>query len=498
MNTRYMAIWFRHLLTDGYVLQHPSLGNVPFVMAASLHGRMVVKATNAKAEAADICIDMVVADARAIFPCLQVIDIEEGIENEWLQTLAQWCLRYTPDVTIDLPDGLLLNITGCPHLWGGEQSYLKDLVLKLRARGYDVRAAIADTIGAAWAVAHFGKVTPLVESGSEKDALIPLPPAALRLEQPVTERLHKLGLYTIGNFIDMPQRVLRRRFGQETLTRIHQALGTAVEIIYPIRPVPPYEERLPCPEPIRTAKGIEIAIDKLLEKLCLRLCKEGKGLRNARLTCHRIDSEVQWVTISTSHPSRNAAHLFKLFELKISTINPALGIELFLLEATVTEELTAIQEALWHSKGSDEKAVAELLDRIAGKIGLDKIHRYLPDEHYWPERSYKEATGLRERSVITWPAERLRPVCLLPQPEKIEVAGPLPDYPPFLFRHKGHLYRILKAEGPERIEQEWWLEEGLHRDYYIAEDENGARYWLFRSGHFDDAGSGWYLHGFFA
>ena len=153
---------------------------------------------------------------------------------------------------------------------------------------------------------------------------------------------------------------------------------------------------------------------------------------------------------------------------------------------------------LWTAAGSNEKAVAELLDRITGKIGTGKIHRYLPDEHYWPERSCKEAISLQQAPLAAWRMDRWRPVCLLPEPERIEVAVPIPDYPPFLFRYKGEPYQIVKADGPERIEQEWWLEEGLHRDYYCVEDEKGARYWLFRSGHYNEEASAWYLHGFFA
>lgn len=495
---RFMSIWFRHLLTDGYTQEQPAMKDVPFVMAAPERGRMVIQAANARAESDGIRVGMVVADARAIFPSLQVVDTKDRMEADLLNTLAEWCIRYTPDVAIDLPDGLILNISGCPYLWGGERAYLKDLVLKLRGMGYDARAAIADTIGAAWAIARYGKITPIIASGGQKEAIASLPPAALRLEHTITDKLHKLGLYTIGNFINMPRPTLRRRFGQDILTRIDQALGAVAETMQPVRPVPPYEERLPCLEPIRTAKGIEIAIQKMLKKLCLRMYKESKGLRTAVLTCYRVDNEIQRVSIGTGRASRNETHLFKLFELKIPTIRPAFGIELFLLEATVTEDLTATEESLWHTAGTDEAPVAELLDKIAGKTGADKIHHYLPEEHYWPEHSYKEANDLREKPSAGWRTDRLRPVCLLPRPEKITVSVPIPDYPPMLFRYNGKLYRIVKADGPERIEREWWLEDGLHRDYYVAEDESGARYWLFRSGHFDDEQSCWYLHGFFA
>jgi protein ImuB len=151
------------------------------------------------------------------------------------------------------------------------------------------------------------------------------------------------------------------------------------------------------------------------------------------------------------------------------------------------------------------------VDRISNKLGPGLIHRYLPAEHYWPERSYKEAAGLEEKPAGAWPADRPRPIHLLARPERIEVAAPIPDYPPMHFRYKNTLHKIVKADGPERIEPEWWIDgararEGggaidgaPHRDYYIVEDDAGARYWLFRSGHYTgERSSPWFLHGFFA
>jgi len=89
-------------------------------------------------------------------------------------------------------------------------------------------------------------------------------------------------------------------------------------------------------------------------------------------------------------------------------------------------------------------------------------------------------------------------VQLLSKPEPIEVAAPIPDYPPMHFQYKGKLHKIRKADGPERIEREWWLDGGEHRDYYYVEDEDGQRYWLFRSGHYAVQQSQWFIHGFFA
>jgi protein ImuB len=206
------------------------------------------------------------------------------------------------------------------------------------------------------------------------------------------------------------------------------------------------------------------------------------------------------VAIGTNRPSRNGRHLFKLFENKLSTIEPALGIELFVLEALKVEEHSHTQEKLWEKRGGlQDTGLAELLDRFTVRFGNHCWHRYLPDEHYWPERSMKTSQSMDEHTDLIWRKDQPRPLHVLPKPEPIEVTAPIPDYPPMLFRYKGNLHKIVKADGPERIEQEWWLQEGQHRDYYCVEDESGQRYWLFRSGHYDPAKTyGWFLHGFFA
>jgi protein ImuB len=187
-----------------------------------------------------------------------------------------------------------------------------------------------------------------------------------------------------------------------------------------------------------------------------------------------------------------------LFESKLQTIEPDLGIELFILEAPRVEDHAACQENLWEAKGGlDDIRLSELIDRLTGKIGANCIRRFLPDEHYWPERSIKSTSSLQDKPATGWKLDRPRPIQLLARPEHIEVTAPVPDYPPMNFRYKGKLHKILKADGPERIEQEWWIQEGQHRDYYAVEDEQGCRYWLFRLGHYDEKYE-WFIHGFFA
>jgi protein ImuB len=498
MSKRIAVIWFPHLMTDRMLRRQPELKAIPFVLSIAEQGRRVVRSVNHIAQSKGVYTGMVVADCKAIVPELQVFDFDPEEEKKLLHSIAEWCIRYTPLVSIDINNVLILDVSGCTHLWGGEEGYLKDIHRRFKAFGYHIRTAMANTIGCAWAVCCYGKNGSIIPEGEQGRALLNLPSAALRLESSVLDRLEKLGLKTISDFIRMPRTALRRRFGQRLLTRLDQALGAELEMPEPVKQPSPYEERLPCLEPIRTAPGIEIAIKTLLEKLYERLNRESKGLRKCELRCYRLDGNVQKIEIGTNRPTRNITHLFKLFELKISGIDPDLGIELFIMEAPVVEELLGSQDALWTVTNSNNAAVAELMDKLSGKIGAHAIHRYLPAQHYWPERSVKEATSLTETLETPWKTDLPRPLHLLHKPEQIEVSVLMPDYPPLLFRYMGVLHTVKKADGPERIEQEWWIQQGLYRDYYCVENESGERYWLFRLGDYKNNDPKWFIHGFFA
>lgn len=499
MAKRYASIWFPYLITDRHAVKSPRLRNVPFAVAIPVQGRMVVMEANAEAEANGIERGMVVADARACLPELEVSEVTKGLAERLLKVLGYWCIRYTPVVSVDPPDGLILDISGCAHLWKGEQPYRKEIEKKLWERGFQIRIGIAGTVGAAWALARFGQCS-IVENGKEAEVLQLLPPAALRLAPDITDRMHRLGLRTIGHFLHMPGKVLRKRFGGQTLLRLCQSLGTEDEPIVPLRPIPPYVERLPCPEPIRTAEGIEQAIVILLERLCKRLTEEGKGLRKAVLWCYRVDRKRLQIGITTSSATASVPHLLRLFTLNIPQIEPALGIEIFVLEAINVEKAVPARGVLWNGgQGLAAPALAELIDRLNGRQGIRRICRYLPEADYWPERSYRVAASLIEKPQLAWRNDQPRPIRLLPTPELVEVTAPIPDYPPMIFRFRGETHVVCKADGPERIVRSWWMDEGEHRDYYQVEDVQGRRYWIFRSGFYGEGRpQRWFLHGFFA
>jgi protein ImuB len=499
MPKRFVSIWFRYLLTDREAIRKHSLRDIPVAFTEPDRGRMLVTFMNAQAEQCGLKPGMAAADARIIAPGIQLMDSKPGRNVKFLKGLAEWCLRYTPLVMVDPPDGLLLDVTGCTHLKGGETEFLKDMVGRLRALGYTVRPGMADTIGCAWAVARCAETGLIVPPGGQRKALMELPPASLRLSIEILIKLNNLGFYQIESIIHWPKSSLKRRFGPNMVLRLYQALGKEAEFLLPLKEPLPYSERVALLEPITTRPAIEQAVHTVIDLLCKRLYGEGLGLRSAVLTYYRIDGKSYQLTIGTNHPSQRTDHIFKLFELQLDQVAPGLGIELFTLDAPKTEPASDKQSLLWNGKPSaDSEQVAELLDNIAARVGTTNIHRYLPQEHHWPERAAANTTDLTETPESEWSEDTIRPVQLLDPPEAIEAMALTPDYAPkqFVYRNQRHI--IVSADGPERISHEWWTEDGGYRDYYVAEDEEGMRYWLFGTPN-DAPGQirRWFIHGYF-
>lgn len=421
-----------------------------------------------------------------------------------LEKLAAWCRRYTPLAAPAPPDGVWLDITGCAGLFGGEAALLADLTHRLAHHDRPVRAALADTPGAAHAIARYGPASGphVIDPGAQARALAALPIVALRLAPEVVEGLGRLGLDRIGQLYAAARAPLARRFGPSVCQRLDQALGREFEPIEPIFPAEAPQRHLSFLEPIGTAESLHAAIAELVGRLCPLLEKAGLGSRRLDLLCRRVDGLPQMLRIATARPSRDAAHLTRLLAERIEIIDPGFGIEAMTLAATLVEPVTPTQLGGLDKEGRRPAPdLAELVDRLANRFGPNRLYRTAPVESELPERSLRRLAPLAPPARCTWPAALLRPVRLFAPPEPVRAMALLPDHPPrmFVWRHRQHAIR--RADGPERIFGEWWQAESeatMVRDYFQVEDESGARFWLFRSS--DETGPGggqWFLHGLF-
>ncbi|HEX4748321.1 MAG TPA: DNA polymerase Y family protein [Bryobacteraceae bacterium] len=420
--------------------------------------------------------------------CLYLSDLpqEPTEQNRVKQRLIQWCNRYSPIVADDDAGGIVLDITGCAHLFGGEEALLNDIQTRIRAAGQRVRGAIADTLGAAWALARYSKQVIVI--GSElPQALNPLPVEGLRLPEDVTRALRRVGLTSIGAFHKIGRQALVTRFGASTLLRLDQAFGQIEEAVTPYRQPAPYSIRRALPEPIAYTGAVEHVVAELVTELCLRLRKDHTGARRLNLECYRVDGAVSTCGVSTSKPVRSVKHLMRLFSEKIETIDAGFGIETLILSVLNFDRFDPAQLTLTHfdpDRNDNIEAFDELIDRIGMRLGFEHVSRLRIQQSFLPELALQfESVMAPVTPNAIWPEYRLRPVYWVDPPMRIEVATIHPAGSPVQFRMGRDARRIVKSEGPERLTPEWWrLESRVWqvRDYYRIEDDRGCRFWIFQ------------------
>ena len=465
----------------------------------------IVAAADRVARSLGLFPGMPVAQAQALVPGLTIVAAEPGADARALEALAAWCLRYAPLTAPDPPDGIWIDATGCAHLFVGEAKLLANIVEHLIRGGIASRAAIADTAGAAWAVARYAEpVTTVVPAGETPAALGPLPIAALRLPDETIAGLVRLGFERLDQLLAAPRAPLTLRFGLELVRRLDQATGRLCEPIAPISPPDMIAGRLAFPEPLLTPEALSAVIVRLAGMICDELERRGVGARRLDLTFERVDRTEQMICIGTARPNRRPDHLARLLDEQLERIDPGLGIEAMHLTAPLTEPLHFEQPRAGLIDGENTSAdVSVLVDRLVNRLGSEKVYRAAPVESDVPERSVRRVDPLSPPTRTAWPPALPRPPRLLRPPQPVEALAMLPDYPPaqFVWRRKRH--RIRRADGPERIAGEWWTadsERSATRDYWQVEDEDGHRFWLFRSGNAVDPATGdlrWFLHGFF-
>jgi protein ImuB len=469
----------------------------PLVAALMQGQRRVLASIDDAAERLGLTCGMTVTHAQSLVPDLCVVNATPDEDETALLRLALWCIRYSPLVTPDPPNGIFIDVAGSAHLFQGEVTLLKDLCQRLAAQGITARAAIADTPGCAWAVARFGG-SAIVSPGRASEAVASLPVAALRLPDKVISSLHDVGIERVAQIASKPRAGLRLRFGGDVLLRFDQALGSAQEALTSLIPPEVPRSDLRFVEPVSDPEDLKRIIGTLCEKLCLDLEARGIGARRLDLVFVRVDNITQAARIGLSRPYREPKHLARLLADRLVVIDPGFGIETASLTASWVEALAERQTVGRHvAEDGADVDISQLVDTLGLRLGQENVFRLAPVESALPERSVRRVPPLDPTKGLDWPKHLPRPARLFARPEKVEAVAELPDHPPRLFIWRNTRHRVARADGPERIHGEWWVsgsETQLVRDYYRIETTDGSRYWLFRDAPAEQGGS-WWLHG---
>lgn len=467
-------------------------------------------AVNPRAASLGLNASELLADARARVPALQTKPAQPEKDRAALIKLARWCSRFSPYVS-PWPEederagssGLTLDITACDHLFGGEAAMLRAVIANLARLGFTARGCIASSIGAAHALAKFGaKAEIIVAEGKIADAIAPLTVSALRIPDKTAATLKHLGLKTIGHLLPLPRAPLTQRFGKLLNERLDQALGRAAESFSPLLPHVSYRASAVLAEPISSQEHILVLAKKLATDLAPVLERDGKGARALALILFRVDGETRELNIRLARPSRDAAHIVKLFSLKLDALaeeyDAGYGFEAVRLDVTQADRMAATQAAIAADPERDsEDKLSLLIDHLGSRLGLENVFRAHPRDTHIPDRAFVMKPAAQ---AAAWDEQDMpmRPLLMLPCAEPAEVTAVVPEGPPLKFRWRGVRYSVTNAEGPERIRPEWWRDpDGKTRDYYTVEDEEGRRFWLYRDGPYG-ADAKWFVHGVYA
>ena len=501
---RVVSIFLPDLPTDRIRRDDPAIpADQPIAVIARSGSKRWVSSADPAAKRIGVRVGMPAAKAQAIFRGLMLVDADPVADALALDRIGLWALRlYSPIVAVDGNDGLVLDTEGADHLQGGEQPMITGIVNMFRARKLSARVAIADTWGAAHAcVRAIRRDTVIVPRGEIVRAVEKLPISLLRLPEKVVQDLRVLGFQSIGELSNTPRAPLALRFGPEIGRRLDQMFGRMNEPIDPIRTADIIEVSRSFQEPIGAAETINKYVGRLVVQLVAEMEKRGVGARRTDLIVHKVDNTIQAIRAGTAKPARDVAWLTKLFKDRTEKIEPGFGIEKLVLVAVSAEPLAEQQKA--SSLVEEETDDMTPLIDIFGNRG-QRVYRVAPFASDVPERSVQRISAVAEAHEKTWVGHWRRPVRLFDRPEQIQAIAMMPDYPPATITWRGKRHRVKRADGPERIFGEWWMrpnELEAVRDYFVIENDDGERYWIFRSGDGVDPETGdhrWFMHGIFA
>ncbi len=547
---RILSLWFPRMGAERVLRMARGTIEAPFAIVADRGNVQLLSSLSETASAVGLSRDQPLRDAMAMCPELITRRRNEQAEAAFLTVLRRWAGKFSPWVAEEAPAALMVDLTGCAHLFGGEAALVDQVGGECADLGLTVQAGVADTVGAAWALARYagrgaapartgdaidqeapatrvraarrkhwvkggtaptarvgaGTTSPIAAPGQTRTALAPLPVAALRLPGDMVAELSRLGLRRIDDLAGQPRAALARRFGRLLVRRLDQAMGIEPEPVTPARAPDHFAVRLTLPEPIGLESDLVAAMDRLLPALAARLEKRHRGARRVRMQCYRTDGTMDVAEVGLARPTCEGDRIRPLLLMKIPEIDAGFGIDMVRIEAHVTEPLSprqhgghmAAASAAGARIGGDAR-LDDLIGRIGARIGLEAITRRHPAESHVPEKTALTLAAAWSEPAAVWPAPAVpRPLLLWP-PEP--VTGPDTRDPPHSFRWRRRDFTTTAATGPERIAPEWWLDEPAWRtgvrDYWRVTTAQGDRLWLYFA-HGGAITGGWFCQGSFA
>ncbi|MEZ5987100.1 MAG: DNA polymerase Y family protein [Hyphomonas sp.] len=475
---RTLFLWLPQLPLDRRIRLGDARTEGAFAIMAEIRNAWRLTHLSEAARQAGLSAGLSLADARAICPSLLTEPADPSREEALLRALWRWADQFSPRIALAPPDGLVLDIAGCAHLFGGEAGMAETMLQRAGDLNITARVGIADTRGAASALARFAAAPVAIASpGETAKALEGLPLAALGLAPALVNDIRRTGLQTIGQLYGIRSSELARRFGLSLTSVLDRALERTPDPVVPASADPVYAARATLPEPIGLQDDLERVILRLADSVCARLKGVQCGARRYRLTVRPVDRPEEVMCIGFARPGAAPEAVLQQFRRPLETLRLEFGADFFRLVAEVIEPLHPRQAGLG-GQDSREDDRADLISTLGNRLGFDRVRVFAPGDSHLPEREYLTLEAMERPEAPDWQASpRLRPIRIYHPPERlhVEIAG----RPPRAFEWRRQSYKLASATGPERLAGEWWQPDGgALRDYWRVETQEGPRLWL--------------------
>ena len=475
---RILSIWLPQLPLDRLVRYSDPRLDGPFAITSDIKNATRLTHLNELARKAGLTPGLSIPDARAICPDLLTEPSDQLREGSLLRALWRWADQLSPRVALDAPDGLLLDISGCSHLFGGEAAMGNEACTRLIDMQITSQIGIADTKGAARAMARFGTgPVSIASSGDTHDALKPLPIEALDIPQKTIAELAQSGLKVVGQLYEVKSSELARRFGLELTKALGTSTGQSPDPVTPAAADPVYAARMTLPEPIGFQSDLENVLERLATSVCGRLQDRQKGARRFVLTVRCVDTGDHPLVVGFAKPCFEVGPILQQFARPMDDLKIEYGADWFWLEAQSIEPIRLRQTRLGEAVDAED-SVARAISTIGNRIGFDHVRKFEVRDSHLPEREFTAVEAIDRHVDPVWrKAPRRRPIRFYHRPEFLRALEP--GRPPMRFEWRRKAYETATAKGPERLTSEWWRDGDMRtRDYWTVQTQQGLRLWL--------------------
>ena len=423
---------------------------------------------------------MPVAAALALAPGLRLREREAAAETEALLGIAAWAMQCTPNVALNFPDLVLLEVSGSLKLFGGLAQIAARLRQGLSAMGYSAGLAAAPTARAASWLAQAGRHSLIGTAAMLESELRTLPLSVLQSGE--EETLSSIGARSIGDLLSLPRDGLARRFGQGLLDALDQARGRLPDprgfCVLPEK----FGAAIELPAEATQAEALLFAAQRLFVQLEGFLAARAAGTRRLLLCLSHRSAPATRIELGLIAACREAAHFGLLLRERLQQTALAEPVRAIALQVQAIEPLEHSNQNLFADELRQEGNWPRLIERLRSRLGAAAVHGMALCADHRPERASATAEPGAKQLALDF---ELRPFWLLERPQALEENASLPC-------HHGPLKLLA---GPERIESGWWDGADVARDYFIARAANEALLWVYRER--SPAGA-WYLHGIFS